>query len=100
MQIAEIGKTYKISAWVQLPSDTSYAVHLGVYEDSGEFVESGRVTNLTADTWTQITWEYTHNNSDIKHVGVESKNPGNATGVVPNIIYIDDITITEVAKTE
>ncbi|MBO5165616.1 MAG: endo-1,4-beta-xylanase [Lachnospiraceae bacterium] len=97
---AEIGKTYKISVWVQLPSDTSYAVHLGVYKDSGEFVESGSEANLTANTWTKITWEYTHNNSDIKHVGVESKNPGNATGDVPKIIYIDDITITEVAKTE
>ena len=92
LEHAEIGKTYVLSAWVNVRDNTERTIHFGVYEDSGEYKDSGSVTGMNAGTWTQITWEYTHNSANIKHVGFETKG---SSGSVPAHIYVDDIFITE-----
>lgn len=82
-----IGTTYNISAWVYTPKAAS--VMVGVYSTvntdyaTAPLKSSGKVS-VPANTWTQISFEYSHENEIITQLGFE-----------PNVdtTYIDDIVI-------
>ena len=94
----EVGKTYKLSAWVYAEEATDNTVIFGVYKDSGEFVESAGYGGcvLESGCWTKIEFEYTHTDTEIKHVGFQEKGADSATAT----LYIDDVRVVQEGSTE
>ena len=94
---AEVGKTYTISAWIYAQNGADNVI-IGAYTSDQwmKAVSQEDYFDLEKNVWTEVKVEYTHTDASITQISIETY----GASTVASPLYIDDITITEVIKTE
>ena len=94
--LADIGKTFTISGWFYAEKEAG--IRFGTYSAQGtEFAMSankGIEVNVPANKWTNITWEYKHENEIVTFVGFDQ----GKNSTYSDVIYFDDLSVVQTSE--